>query len=47
MEEALRLLTRRLTDVSFDGPIEISPGGVTAGPEVVSLRYSRRRAEQT
>jgi cytochrome P450 len=42
MEEALTVLTRRLTDVSLDGPVELSPGGVIAGPEVVPLRYRAR-----
>jgi cytochrome P450 len=42
MEEALTLLTRRLTNVTIDGPIEISPSGVIAGPEVIPLRYRRR-----
>ncbi|TVZ02223.1 cytochrome P450 [Trebonia kvetii] len=42
MEEALTLLTRRLTDVAIDGAVVLSPGGVIAGPEVVPLRYRRR-----
>ncbi|WP_194239867.1 cytochrome P450 [Amycolatopsis sp. YIM 10] len=42
MEEALTLLTQRLRDVSIDGPIELKPGGVIAGPEVVPLRYRSR-----
>jgi hypothetical protein len=42
MEEAMTLLTRRLRDVAIDGPIEIRPGGVIAGPEVIPLRYRER-----
>jgi cytochrome P450 len=42
MEEALTLLTQRLRDVAIDGPLEFSPGGIIAGPEIIPLRYRAR-----
>ncbi len=42
MEESMKLLTQRLRDVTIDGPIEVSPSGVIAGPEVIPLRYRER-----
>jgi hypothetical protein len=42
MEEGIALLLRRLRDVELDGPVEVKPGGVIAGPEVVPVRYAAR-----
>jgi cytochrome P450 len=42
LEEGIRVLTSRLTDVVIDGPIEMKPTGTIAGIEVLPLRFRRR-----
>jgi cytochrome P450 len=42
MTEALTVLTQRLRDVEFTGPVEVKPTGVICGPEVVPIRFKAR-----
>jgi len=42
LEEGLTLLLKRIRDVELDGEIEVKPGGVIAGPEVVPVRFAAR-----
>jgi len=42
MEEGIRVLTQRLTDVAIDGAIEMKPTGTIAGIEVLPLRFRKR-----
>jgi cytochrome P450 len=42
MEEGIRFLTQRLTDVVIDGPLEFKPTGTIAGIEVLPLRFRKR-----
>jgi cytochrome P450 len=42
MEEALRLMSERVTDITIDGPIEMKPTGNIAGIEVLPLRFAKR-----
>ncbi|WP_166908728.1 cytochrome P450 [Mycobacterium sp. DL440] len=39
MEEGLAVLTRRWRNVRLDGPVDVTAGGVIAGPENVPIRY--------
>jgi cytochrome P450 len=45
LEEGLRVLTSRLTDVAIDGPIEMKATGTIAGIEVLPLCFRRRSDE--
>jgi cytochrome P450 len=42
LEEGIRVLTSRVTDVAIDGPIEMKPTGTIAGIEVLPLRFRKR-----
>jgi cytochrome P450 family 103 len=42
MNAALTVLTRRLTDVEFDGEIQIKAAGVICGPDSMPLRFRTR-----
>ncbi len=42
--DGMTILTRRLTEVVIDGPMEMKPTGVIAGLEVLPIRYRVRAA---